>query len=158
MLRMLRMNSRMGGVRGADGRESWGVLEGEGRRTPCAGRAVILTAVQGLRLACSEGAEGDLVVPGASGEGVCWERGEGRVCRGWGCGEWLVADCWCRRLGWGWHGAERFWSVVGSQGLVSSLSGPERFCEFHLPHLLHLFHLELRLEDEHGPATFPPEF
>ena len=30
-----------------------------GRRTPCAGRAVMLTAVQSLRLACSEGASSE---------------------------------------------------------------------------------------------------
>jgi hypothetical protein len=33
-----------------------GLWEGAGRRTPCAERAVILPAVQSLRLACMEGA------------------------------------------------------------------------------------------------------
>ena len=38
-----------------------GLVSSAGRRTPCEERAVILTAVQSLRLACSEGA--------------CWEGG-----------------------------------------------------------------------------------
>ena len=36
------------------GEEAWS--EGAGRRTPCAGRAVILTAVQSLRLLVRRGA------------------------------------------------------------------------------------------------------
>jgi hypothetical protein len=36
-----------------------GLREGAGRRTPCAERAVILTAVQSLRLACMEGASSE---------------------------------------------------------------------------------------------------
>ena len=64
-----------------------------------------------VKVACSEGAEGDLGVPGGEWGGSV--MGEGRVCRGWRWGEWLLADCWCRRLGWGWHGTESSWQWSG---------------------------------------------
>ncbi|RFC50579.1 MAG: hypothetical protein DVB22_001975 [Verrucomicrobia bacterium] len=61
------------GERRAGAQRSQGLVRRAGRRTPCAGRAVMLTAVQSLRLACTEGR----VRRGASAE----PRGAGLVGR-----------------------------------------------------------------------------
>jgi hypothetical protein len=68
-------------TRRREGLEGRGLGEGlvgrVGRRTPCAGRAVILTAVQSLRLLVRRTPNWGSALPGACGEGGFW--GEGMV-------------------------------------------------------------------------------